>query len=78
MRADERSYTLHNAWTAWPRNKRGSFVYPRLFALHKLPPSQTPFQFPPPLNLSAESISERRHPGLPDDSLADGLGRRGV
>ena len=34
-----------------------SFVYPRLFALHKLPAQQTPFQFPPPLNLSAESIA---------------------
>jgi protein transport protein SEC24 len=56
VRADERSYTLQRLDGMAPEQTR-SFVYPRLFALHKLPPSQTPFQFPPPLNLSAESIS---------------------
>lgn len=52
-----------------------SFVYPRLFGLHALPPGTAttangaPFSFPPPLNLSAESIaSEGVY--LLDDSLS--------
>jgi len=69
VRADERTYTLQRLDGMAPEQTR-SFVYPRLFALHKLP-AQTPgaFAFPPPLNLSAESVSSDGI-YLLDDSLS--------